>query len=418
MDKLTESPGLRIIDHSKAGEGYWNYEKMAIQTEDVMTAMDTLHPNVQQLHQFDWSSGHKKSLEGGLMVNSMNINYGGKGNKRLRDTELTAGCVGDSKALMYLTTYTDTNNVPVRMWSLQKPQNNIQGVNVREVDCRVYVGQKQSMVFGTEEMEPPPPFYALNAPYKDTPILDRDGNQALTKSGKPKKKYGYAGVGKGIKQVLWERGLWKEGMVKCLEEDHEFYPELSASYVLANCDDYANEQTAMESLVRHLGHLIEFEGKGHPETAECGIEYDNGVAKRDFRRNNLQVAKNCERDARNAYLSITLRTAQRTARKARTYRRAYLDDSGQSHFLIEKYVRQVKCHRNILDMNCRDLQDMEKKAKQDKAVDEIRKNKEEMEKEQKIILKEEEDMKQHNKENRKRKREEKMKKDKDNKKRK
>jgi len=68
-----------------------------------------------------WSSGHKKSLEGGLIVNSMNINYGGKGNKRLRDTELTAGCVGDSKALMYLTTYTDTNNVPVRMWSLQKP---------------------------------------------------------------------------------------------------------------------------------------------------------------------------------------------------------------------------------------------------------------------------------------------------------
>merc|ERR1712119_46114 len=128
--------------------------------------------------------------------------------------------------------------------------------------------------------------------------------------------------------------------------------------------------------------------------------------------------KNCERDARNAYLSTTLRTAQRTARKARTYRRAYLDDSGQSHFLIEKYVRQVKCHRNILDMNCRDLQDMEKKANQDKAVDEIRKNKEEMEKEKKIILKEEEDMKQH-KENRKRKREEgKMKKDKDNKKRK
>merc|ERR1712032_1160351 len=135
-------------------------------------------------------------------------------------------------------------------------------------------------------MERPPPFYAL------------------TKSGKPKKKYGYAGVGKGIKQVLWERGLWKEGMVKCLEEDHEFYPELSASYVLANCDDYANEQTAMESLVRHLRHLIEFEGKGHPETAECGIEYDNSVAKRDFRRNNLQVAENCETRGMRIYLLL------------------------------------------------------------------------------------------------------------------
>ena len=45
MDKLMESPGLRIINHSKAGEGYWNYKKMAIQTKNVMTAMDTLHPH-------------------------------------------------------------------------------------------------------------------------------------------------------------------------------------------------------------------------------------------------------------------------------------------------------------------------------------------------------------------------------------
>ena len=60
------------------------------------------------------------------------------------------------------------------------------------------------MVFGTEEMEPPLPFYILNAPYKDTPILDWDRNQALIKSRTPKKKYGYAGVGKGMKQVFWE----------------------------------------------------------------------------------------------------------------------------------------------------------------------------------------------------------------------
>ena len=38
------------------------------------------------------------------MVNLMNINYSGKGNKRLRETELTAGCVGDRKSLMYLMT--------------------------------------------------------------------------------------------------------------------------------------------------------------------------------------------------------------------------------------------------------------------------------------------------------------------------
>ena len=29
MLPLLESPGLRIIDPTKAGDGYWNYEKMA-----------------------------------------------------------------------------------------------------------------------------------------------------------------------------------------------------------------------------------------------------------------------------------------------------------------------------------------------------------------------------------------------------
>jgi len=75
MLPLLESPGMRIIDPTKAGDGYWNYEKMAYQTEDVMHAMTVLEPNIQQLHQYDWSSGHKKSKEGGLAISSMNFNY-------------------------------------------------------------------------------------------------------------------------------------------------------------------------------------------------------------------------------------------------------------------------------------------------------------------------------------------------------
>jgi len=59
-------------------------------------------------------------------------------------------------------------------------------------------------------------------------------------------KQGYAGVGKGIKQVLWERGLWKDGMVQKLDVDHPDYPELSASYVLSQCMDFKTEESAME----------------------------------------------------------------------------------------------------------------------------------------------------------------------------
>ena len=45
--------------------------------------------------------------------------------------------------------------------------------------------------------------------------------------------------------------------------------------------------------------------------------------------------------------------------------RAYMDDSGGSHCLIEKYVKQVKCHRNILDMDLRFLRDLDEQEKKD-----------------------------------------------------
>ena len=34
--------GLRIIEPNKAGDGYWNHENMAAQTEDVMHALQVL----------------------------------------------------------------------------------------------------------------------------------------------------------------------------------------------------------------------------------------------------------------------------------------------------------------------------------------------------------------------------------------
>ena len=46
MLPLKETPGLRIISPTKAGDGYWNYEKMARQTEDVMCALRVLEPDI------------------------------------------------------------------------------------------------------------------------------------------------------------------------------------------------------------------------------------------------------------------------------------------------------------------------------------------------------------------------------------
>lgn len=230
------------------------------------------------------------------------------------------------------------------------------------------------MIFGEASTKPPPPFYNLDAPYEDTPILKADGTVSKTKGGKVRMKQEYAGVRKGIKQVLWERGLWKDGMSLKLDDDHPDCPELSASYVLSQCMDFKMEESVLEKIVHSYGELIEYVVKGHPEFAECGIEYDQGLAKQHFRGHNLQNANKCEEDAKKAYHQITLLSAKQTTRKARAYMRAYADGSGESHFLIEKFVQQVKCHRNIFDVCKKELNELEMKQNLDEFVSNVKKN--------------------------------------------
>ena len=277
MLPLKESPGIRIIDPTKAGDGYWNYEKMATQTEDMMHCMLILEPDIQQLHQYNWSSGHKKGLEGGLAISSMNFWFGGKGGKELRDTELSEDSVGDVdvKAMMYESI---AEGCPAVLL-LTKPVPK-DGVVVQEHDCRVGEGDTQSMSFAKAEDNPPPPFYALDTPWDQTPDVDADGIQRKTKGGVLKFRMGYAGSAKGVKQILWERGLWKAGMKAKLASEDKDYPELSANDVLANCQDFKEELGAMQSLIQSSGNIVLFTSKGHPEIAGAGIEYDWGVSKK------------------------------------------------------------------------------------------------------------------------------------------
>ena len=132
--------------------------------------------------------------------------------------------------------------------------------------------------------------------------------------------------------------------------DHPNYPDDSAVCVLGNCEDFKNEIGAMEEIVAERnGHIVLNSPKGHPEIAGAGIEFDWGVSKKIFRKENNHVPKECEKDMRLSLDRITLDVAKNTARKARSYMQAYISDSGDSHLLIEKFVKIHKCHRNILD---------------------------------------------------------------------
>ena len=133
-------------------------------------------------------------------------------------------------------------------------------------DCRVRSGDTQSMSFAKIENSPLPPFYELNAPLKDFNVTKSDGTPSLTSKTKQQRiKKGYAGTAKGMKQVLWERGLYIDGMKADFDYDHPSYSTLSAKSVLHSCQDFKEEPTAMQALVRGYGHLIMFGAKGHPD---------------------------------------------------------------------------------------------------------------------------------------------------------
>lgn len=76
-------------------EGYWTYDKFAVQVESIMDVVEVLYPQMQLVFEVDHSSNHLKGKEDGLDVNAMNLNWGGK-QKQLRASTVCAGCLGDS----------------------------------------------------------------------------------------------------------------------------------------------------------------------------------------------------------------------------------------------------------------------------------------------------------------------------------
>ena len=150
---------------------------MARQTEDVICALQVLEPDIEQVHQYDLSSGHKKAKEGGLAISSMNFNYGGKGGLALQDSDLGENSVGneDQPAVMYELLLEGKQPV----WSLAKPPDQ-EGIVVKEHDCSVRVGATQSMSFANADTHPAPPFYALKAPFSTVPDVDPISGQQRT----------------------------------------------------------------------------------------------------------------------------------------------------------------------------------------------------------------------------------------------
>ncbi|CAB1112955.1 unnamed protein product [Ectocarpus sp. CCAP 1310/34] len=230
-------------------DGYWGYDQFEEQVEDVMDVLEHIDPDMQIVFEVDHSSGHGKQREDGLHVSNMNVKYGGK-QKVLRDSVMTEECLGPEEAKMYFAN---------GRWSTKFSEGAVC------VDQKLTVGQTQTSTFAVGA---PPPFFEWDAPRKDK------------KNAKGKVKEGYEGKAKGVRQYLWERGWWKDGMSTGAGVSDDMHVEK----VLQALPDFKNERTALQHLVESRGHILLSSPKCHPEVAGVGIEYSWGFSKQKFRR--------------------------------------------------------------------------------------------------------------------------------------
>ena len=59
-------------------EGYWNFDQMALQVEDIYNVLVVKYPHFDFFLLLDQSSGHGKMREGSLNVNSMGMRWDGR----------------------------------------------------------------------------------------------------------------------------------------------------------------------------------------------------------------------------------------------------------------------------------------------------------------------------------------------------
>lgn len=160
------------------------------------------------------------------------------------------------------------------------------------------------------------------------------------------------GVAKGMKQVLWERGLYVTGMVeKVPDDDLHRDQSLSMTHALSQCEDFRNEVTALQEILSRRGHILVMTPKGHCELAGEGIEYCWGKMKKHFRKHNRCNLKGFNQliiDSMSR-AALPLRTARKFARRARTYERVYADEAVRELVDIERIVKQYKSHHNAVD---------------------------------------------------------------------
>jgi hypothetical protein len=158
------------------------------------------------------------------------------------------------------------------------------------------------------------------------------------------------GVPKGMRQVLIERNLWQEGLLKTCSQcrSHVDDPDrisCCAQRILELQPDFQGQRSLLEEIAKEQGQHIIFYPKFHCEMNF--IEMYWGLAKRYTRANCDYSFKGLQVEVPKALDSIDIHIIRRFAIKSFRYMDAYR--KGLTGAEAERQVKKYKSHRRIPD---------------------------------------------------------------------
>lgn len=363
---LTESPFIRYLKHGQSREGWWDYNHQILQMEDVADALHVLYPDCDVSMEVDNSSGHGKGKVDGLNVVGMTAKWGGE-QTIMRATVITEHCLGNNPGDPATRLKVGDCQYMVFRQGDPPPQFD---KSAQPLDF--VTGENKTRTLKVKELKKAlkDKFPDLQARTFDAMLLPELKAQAAT-SGIPltvvegEVTKGYVGKPKGLRQVLYERGLLDPSRIAMYYNDPKGSDEEDEPFCLkqlmGKCADFLEEETQMEFIMKKLHVTVEMSPKCHPELAGQGIEYCWGKSKKYFRAQRSAIAGSINEAAFSDLVAKSLRggptdsssdaplqmeAVLRFSRRAHYYRMAYYSMSGAEDTIklkdIEERVKTLK----------------------------------------------------------------------------
>ena len=153
----------------------------------------------------------------------------------------------------------------------------------------------------------------------------------------------------GMRVILQERQLWKEGMVGFCNNDSPTSNSCCMRHVLEQQEDFCNQRCLLQEVIEEKGHKVIFYPKFHCELNY--IEMYWGATKRYARTHCNYSWKGLRHIVPEALDSVSLTQIRRYARRSFRYMDAYRKglNAKQAEYAVKKYKRHRVIPHNILE---------------------------------------------------------------------